>query len=164
MACGTSEPLPKPDGAEAKKAERRNGSKAESSRDDKGQIAEQKNNGTDILITAEADGIAATTAGVDQQNANGAADDARHQPMDLEQANEAVVSGEGAKAEATEGKSEPKMENDQLASNHKANHIETSDAMDVDELENMESDDEEELPLLFRCIWCKRCAHYEHCK
>jgi hypothetical protein len=30
----------------------------------------------------------------------------------------------------------------------------------------MESDDEdeEELPLLFRCIWCKRCAHYEHCE
>ncbi|KAJ9100517.1 hypothetical protein QFC21_003560 [Naganishia friedmannii] len=37
-------------------------------------------------------------------------------------------------------------------------------ASDKDELEDMQSDttEEDEAPLLFRCISCKRCAHYQH--
>lgn len=39
-------------------------------------------------------------------------------------------------------------------------------ASDRDELEDMQSDttEEDETPLLFRCISCKRCAHYQHRK
>ncbi|KAJ9093918.1 hypothetical protein QFC19_008151 [Naganishia cerealis] len=45
---------------------------------------------------------------------------------------------------------------------------EVDDLADVDaekdELEDMQSDttEEDEIPLLFRCITCKRCAHYQH--
>lgn len=65
--------------------------------------------------------------------------------------------------EYTEDPVPPKQQAGAAKRGHRAGDNE-EDGMDVDELENMESDDGEDPPLLFRCIACKRCAHYEHCE
>jgi hypothetical protein len=173
MVCGSSDPLPKP-------ADSKTTRKAENESADVNTVAskaittegETMQSGEDGSATANPQIAEAQTADHTSPTTRDSAEDRQEvtkndkvivatTAVELDpdvlhlDANDPLPSGENAKAEKEERGTTTSADK-----NNGANHA----PMEVDELENMESDDEEDPPLLFRCISCKRCAHYEHCE
>lgn len=159
MACGTSEPLSKPADVKTKSEGLENGTEEVDKQTGSQMSATGPNKIAEKDVTVLADG-----------QINAPANDAQT-PMDVEKrsesdANKDVAEQVDDKAQVVDEKPEAavKQDEDSAVAIREKEHADTTTLMDVDELENMESDDEEEPPLLFRCVWCKRCAHYEHCE
>jgi hypothetical protein len=173
MVCGSSDPLPKP-------ADSKTTSKAENETADVNTVAskvitsegETMQSGEDGSATANPQIAEAQTADHTSPTTKNSAEDGHEvskndkvivattavalDPDILQlDANDSLPSGENAQAEKEERGMDTSADKDD-GGDHTP--------MEVDELENMDSDDEEDPPLLFRCISCKRCAHYEHCE
>jgi hypothetical protein len=173
MVCGSSDPLPKP--ADSKTTKR-----AENETADVNAVAskaitsegETMQSGEDGSATANPQIAEAQTANHTSPTTQNSAEDGQEvskndkvivatTAVELDpdilhlDANDSLPSGENVPAEQEE-----------RGMTTSADKVDGGDhaPMEVDELENMESDDEEDPPLLFRCISCKRCAHYEHCE
>lgn len=169
MTCGSSEPLPKPVKAKTKEQNRAvtpnavSVDKAETS--EVGTVPPDPASAGNGMIVTELTGHSEPTEVGKSSIEQGLSEDEKDVPKvdDGHSAGSQGLDLDIIHLEYKEDPVPPKQQAGAAQKRHGAGDNE-GDGMDVDELENMESDDEEEPPLLFRCIACKRCAHYEHCE
>lgn len=177
MACGTSDPLPKP--VKAKTAEKdENGTADAAPVHDKAETSEVATVQHDSAVAVSTTAISQTT-GDPQHTEEGTSrlsqslpevaqdvtiDDTVDAAAETEELDPDIIHLVDVDDPVTPGNHTDEKERGATTNAGSKEDGAEATPMDVDELENMESDDEEEPPLLFRCISCKRCAHYEHCK
>lgn len=168
MSCGTSDPLPQVAPAETKNTNKQHaetGPGTTSAMEVDG-ISEVKaigpsNIGVDEVLIVETNGHADAPGKID--TADAVHDSLSGAMPERSAVNELVTIDSKRDSEKPQGQQSETNKMD-IAPTSTQKKIEVDGASDKDELEDMQSDttEEDEVPLLFRCISCKRCAHYQH--
>ncbi|KAJ9122280.1 hypothetical protein QFC22_001700 [Naganishia vaughanmartiniae] len=160
MSCGTSDPLPQitPAGRKSQDeppAETKTGTASAMEVDEVSDVKTiaQSNMDVDTVSAVRINGHVVAPEKADTS----------HTVQESSTVDEPVVIDSKSKSEKPQ---DQQMNSDKMdvAPSDTEKKTEVDTASDKDELEDMQSDttEDDEVPLLFRCITCKRCAHYQH--